>query len=256
MKITDYMQNAMNILRAEFDYRGSMGQDQPGNLDEIWDDTVVRSHRPWPGGYVDRPIYTLGVEVNDFLVMAGAQKASGANTMALVFDDGVIKWSGRDGLESHYTTDEDASFYQDLVERLPKYRKYLAETIQVGMFTVQELIRPAGWDGLRPAGEVINDLNDDERFDVYATLIRVAYDMGIRDVHMGNWGFRGDDLSTPVIFDFSSRRAPGSVMTWERLNPQFNWSDWNVAADYNSHLQGMLNDLNDFAEVDDRDEEY
>jgi hypothetical protein len=29
-----------------------------------------------------------------------------------------------------------------------------------------------------------------------------------------------------------------------------------VAADYNSHLQGMLNDLNDFAEVDDRDEEY
>ena len=230
MKITDYMQNAMDILRAEFDFRENDGQDEPAYL----------------GGYRDRPIFTLGVEVDDFLVMAGAETAHGANSMALVFDEGVIKWSKGDELDSHYTTNEDARFYHMTVERFPKYQKYLAETIQVGMFTVQEMIRPSR--------ELMFDLSDDERFNLYATIIRVAHDLGLRDIHMGNWGFRGRDLTTPVIFDFSDRTNTKSVMHWHRLNPQFEWDDWNIARDYTMHLEQMLSDLNDFAEDDGDDD--
>jgi hypothetical protein len=65
---------------------------------------------------------------------------------------------------------------------------------------------------------------------------------------MGNWGFRGDDFSTPVIFDFSDRRVPGSVMRWDRLHPGFDWENEDVLARYyHRRLQQILNELNVFS---------
>lgn len=234
MKITDYMDNAMAIVTAELAERYRLGIPTGNDLSCYWDHNADRDGR---GGYVEIDMMTLGVSVNDFLVMAGAEKANGANTMALVFDEGVIKWSKDEGLDSHYTTNEDARFYQDIVERFPEYRKYLAETIQIGMFTVQEPVRMAH--------ESIHDLSDDERFDVYATLIRVAHELGLRDLHMGNWGFRGKDLTAPVIFDFSDRREPGSYARWHRLNTQFEWNDWECWREYDQALQQILDGLNE-----------
>jgi hypothetical protein len=247
MKITDYMQNAMDILRTEFAFREEFSNDlgvvKARNLNAVWDETKIITGCPHRGGYVWHPIYTLGVTADEFIEMAGAKHHNGVNTQALVFRDGVIKWSSNETMTSHYSTNEDARFYQDIAERFPKYRKYLAETIQFRDFTVQELICPAHEAMRDPDVEI----TDDERFDLYATVIRVAHALGLRDVHTGNWGFRGDDFSTPVIFDFSERRNPGSAMSWYRLNPQFEWIDRDVGMDYTIHLKQLLSDLNDLS---------
>ncbi len=236
MKITDYMRNAMDTLEAEFVHRRAMGISRIYEFGRGWDSAATGSDG-YLGAYVDRPFYTLGMTRDEFIMVAGAREmAGGANSSALVFHNATIKWSRQDELESHIATDEDAAFYQDLCERFPKYRKYLAATVQRGRFTVQETIEVAN--------EAIHDLNDEERFDVFATVIRIAHELGLRDVHMGNWGFRPGDKTTPVIFDFSERNEPGSYMNWDRLNAMFDWDDWALGREYEEALQSILDDLN------------
>jgi hypothetical protein len=248
MKITDYMHNAMTILSGEFAARHRMGMRNFKDLGLYWDDTIACSDG-YRGKYVNRPIVTLGVTVEDFFKMAGAEKMSGANTQAMVFPEGVVKWSRAGALDGHYETNQDARFYRDIVEQFPEYRMYLAETVQIGrLFTVQEPIYMAH--------ENIYQLDDDQRFDVYATLIQVAHALGIRDVHMGNWGFRGDDRTTPVIFDFSERKRMGSYMDWDCLNVEFMWDDWGLALNYEDLLREDLDNLNMNVEVHTNDTEY
>ena len=240
MKITHDMKDAMNVLAQEFALRTAMGMNRPQVMGRVWNSDKYPNRRSWERGGYDEPImHTLGMTFSEMVEALGAKHDAGVNTQTIIFPgDGVIKWSKQGGIRSHIDTDEDARFYHKIVEEYPQYATFLAETIQIGRFTVQEPITVA-YDS-----DIIADMNDDDRFDIYANLIRAAFDLGLRDVHMSNWGFRKDDPYTPVIFDFSDRRPMRSTVTMDRLNAQFSWNSWSNGDEYMDVLENMLDELN------------
>jgi hypothetical protein len=244
MKITNDIIDVMDVLHTEFSYRKARQRRPILGIGPRWSSQAIGSDGMC-GAYTNQIMETLNMSVNDFLYIIGGTECSGANTAAVVTPSVTIKWNTENGIASHYATDKDAMFYQEVVEQCPEYGMYLAETIQYGQFTVQETIRPAV-SVLEDTDIDTDDDTNDIRFDIYATLVRVAHELGLRDVHMGNWGFRDNDLTTPVIFDFSDRREPGSYTRWDRLNTQFAWigRDYDLISDYEDALQNILDSLN------------
>ena len=210
MKITNKMQTAMDLLTAEFAFR--FNRDRFANCDlDVYK-------------YDDQDYTVLGLSCKEFYKLVGAKPAKGANSTALVFKNAVIKWETNAGDSFHRTS--DAKSAERLFRTVEKQKSHLlpniSETMVIDRFVIQERVKPT---------EDWASVPEDLRITVAKSIIDVAVELGLGDLHTSNWGFRPSDKrrKTAVVFDFSDQSAFGhwtdpkdvvdavGVNTWDEL---------------------------------------
>lgn len=224
MKITDTIRKVCDILNREFDLREQMFP-------------FFRNAKDLGRVAIPRDIQNkLNLDVFDTLPMVSLDNmpmedfkqdigilavTGGINSTGIVFKDFVIKFSPTEPTYGdHRASDNDTFFYESMVDKFGDLaERHLAATNTYGGFTIQETIRVAS--------DVLRSMTTRKLNKVYRTLLDANNVLRVKDIHTGNWGFRGRDRDVPVIFDFSSYQDRRRKLTWYQLNMQSIWNDDN-----------------------------